>query len=366
MVSLLRTYQRICVVSAIIVLFMGTLFGLMQLRGINPTAPQPLTQTSIHSETVTVTNKGELEAWSNTAPSGCTDDFYVIPDTDIIGAYLYNFRTKQEGTSRYSFGVESGSFVVDISLNGVNISKDFTIVGKLKMSANNVSITSNFANGGLINNITLILTKFNASNINLVVQEGTFMWNNSKTTSLTLDGFSTALLAFDQITGDVTVKGDGIVTILNTTINGKLHESVKPTISCPTTYVVPYAFVFQPRATVDLKWNGSDNIRGPAYGLNYTLSVYKNGQFQENITGLTANTYPLSIDTAGSYTIILSCRDKQGNIATETITILAQADLLWFILMLIIIAAAVVGAIALFFWRKQRQWQKTALVEIPA
>jgi len=364
----MNKWQRKYIVSAFILLFVGPLVGLLQPIVTNPVVIAPVAQERIHSSW-NVNTKAALEALSNQFFS---ENIYINPSADITNATMSKFTLE---TTAYGFYVQKNSpYVVEFSIidSTLNTNADgLNLEGSPSIYGRNVSISgplmSNSYPTTTIDTPSLRFTNVNASQIQLKVAGGTFIWNHSKTSAVVLNGFTTALLDSDNITKGLWVEGSGIVTILNCIINGTIHETVDPILSGPTSYLVPFAFVFQPQIEVELNLGGSDNIRGPAYGLSYNLTIEKNGQPQPPINNILTNTYPLSIDTAATYTIHVICKDKQGNVSTETvITILPQATLLWFILMLVIIAAAVVGTIAIFMWRKQRQWQKTALVEIPA
>ncbi len=368
MVNLLKTNQKKLLVSALIVLFIGPLFGLL-LQVFTSASPiiQPLGQNSLQSSW-TIADKPSLEALSNTTSTGGMGDIAIAPTENITGATLRNFFE----IPGYNFLVQDSIYTIDFSMQNVTLSEMLDIDGSPKIQGNKVSIGGIFESNSYLSLNTigspiLILNNVNASLMRFRVSGGTFSWSNSNTTSLTLDGFTTALLTSDIITGNLTV-GTGIVTIINTQIEGNIFETVDPTV-IPTqnTFVAPYSFVFQPKIEVEISWTGSDNIQGPNYGLTYNLTLYRNGLFQETIPNILTSSYRVPIDTtAGYYEVRISCADKQGNVSTATISIVLQPDLLWFILMLVIIAGAAVGTMALLYWRKQRQWQKTALVEIPA
>ena len=368
MVYFMNKWQRKYTVIALILLFVGPLVGLVQPIFTNSPVTAPLAQERIHSSW-DVGTKSALEALSNQFFS---ENIFINPTANITGATMSKFTLQ---TNSYGFYVQKNlPYVVEFSIINSTLNTNaegFNLLGSPSIYGNNVSISgplmSNNYPTTTIDTPNLRLTNVNASQIQLKVTGGTFIWNHSTTSAVVLNGFTTALLDSDKITKGLWVEGSGIVTILNSVINGTIHETVKPTITCPTSYLVPFAFVFQPRIHVEINLGGVDNIRGPAYGLSYNLTIEKNGQLEQTLTNVLTNTYSLEIDTAATYELHLICKDKQGNVSTETIiTILPQATLLWFILMLVIIAAAVVGAIAIFLWRKQRQWQKTSLVEIPA
>ena len=369
MVSLMNKWQRKCVASTILLLFIGPLFGLLQPIFTNPGVTASLAQGTIHSTYVSIGTTSELNALSDTIVS---DDVILDPTANITGAILSNF-TLNGG---YGFNIQNTSnyaleFSVIDSIFNTDLNDGFNMRGSPTISGTNLYIAgplqSNSYPGAQIGTPLLTLNNVTASKIQFRVTGGTFIWNNSETTSLILNGFTNTILNSDNITTGLWIEGPNIVYIFNTQINGTIHESVKPTISCPTHYSVPYSYVFQSQIQLEVALGGSDNIRGPAYGLIYTLNIYKNGMFQETIPNVLTDSYTLTIDTAASYEIRLTCEDQQGNVSTETlISIIPQPDLLWFILMLVIIAGAAVGTIALLYMRKQRQWQKTALVEIPA
>ena len=361
--------HKIYVVSGLLLLFFGPLFGLY-LPLFSSAAPliQPLAQNTIQSRWE-ITDKAELEALSNTTSTGGMGDSSILPTENITDAVVMHFYE----IPGYKFFVNACSYTVDFAMQNVTLSEVLDLDGSPQIQGTKVSIGGNLESNSydilkVIGSPILDLNNVNASRIRLRVSGGTFSWSHSNTSSVTLDGFTTALLDSDTIEGDLTVEGTGIVTILNTQILGDVIEDVDPTITpAQATYVVPFSFVFQPSVVVAISWTGTDNIQGPAYALSYNLSIYKNGLFQETIVNHPTSSYQLSVDTAASYyEVHISCEDNQGNSATETISIFPQPDLLWFILTLVIIAGAAVGTIAFLYWRKQRQWQKTALVEIPA
>jgi hypothetical protein len=196
---------------------------------------------------------------------------------------------------------------------------------------------------------TLTLTSVTAPEIRLRTTAGTMSLTSCTITNLTVAG---GLI--------VTISADSTVT--------NVIESELPTVTATQTSIaVPYSFLFQPTADVTLSWTGSDNIQGPDYALNYTLVILKNGIYDRTVTNIATTSHALTIDTAAAaYTIQLTATDKQGNVSTVEVIVLApSADILWFVLMIVIIAGAAVGTVLLFYWRKQRQWQKTSLMEIP-
>jgi hypothetical protein len=373
MVNFMKKWQRIYLASTIVLLFVGPLFGLFtQLTFTNPTVITPLTQTGIHSSYNAFSNSS-LAALSNTIKS---ENIFIQPASGNIASVTVSNFTLEDSSTYGIYVQKNAPYLVEFTIidSELNTNADgFNLQGSPIITGTNVFVSgpllSNNYPTTTIDSPVLKLNNFNASLIQLKVTSGTFIWNHSKTSSVVLNGFTTAILDSDNITTGLTIEGSTIVTIFNSQINGTIHESVKPILSPPkSSYLVPFAFVFQPQAQVAIALGGSDNIRGPDYPLSYNLSIEKNGIPQPKITGVLTDTYVLTIDTASTYTIHVTCQDMQGNIATDTatITILPQADLLWFILMIVIIAAAVVGSIVILFMRKQRQWQKTALVEIPA
>jgi hypothetical protein len=369
MVSLMNTWQKKYVASAMLLLFLGPLFGLLQPLCTNSVMTTPLKPGSIYSTYVPIGTTSELNALSDTI---VTDSVFVDPTANIIGAILSNFTIN----GGYSFNVYNTtatytvSFSIVDSIFNTEVDDGFNMRGSPTISGTNVYISGPLQSNSYpaqIGSPTLSFDNVNASKIQFHVSGGNFIWNHSQTTSLVLNGFTTAILDSDNITTGLWVEGSGIVYIFNTQINGTIHESVKPIISGKTHYSVPYSFVFQPQVQVKIDLGGHDNIRGPAYDLSYTLNIYKNGIFQETISNFLEDSYSLTMDTTASYEIRVTCEDQQGNVSTEAIiSIIPQADLLWFILMIVFIAAGAVGAIAIFYLWKQRQWQKTSLVEIPA
>jgi len=369
MVILMNKWQRKCVASAILLLFFGPLFGLLQPISTNSAVTTPLAQGPIHSAYVSVGTTAALNALSNTILS---DNLIIDPTEIMTGGILSNFTItggngfNVQNTSNYAleFSIMDSILITDLA-GGFNMQGSPTITGTNLYIAG--PLQSNSYPEGQIGSPILTFNNVTASKMQFHVTSGTFTWNNSETTSLILNGFTTAILDSDNITKGLWVDGPEIVYIFNCDINGTIHESVKPTISCPTYISVPYSYVFQPSVQVSIDLGGSDNIRGPAYGLIYTLTVYKNGIFQETIPNVLTDTYILTIETAANYQIHFTCEDQQGNVSTETIIdIIPTAQLLWFILMIVFIAAGAVGAIVIFYLWKQRQWQKTSLVEIPA
>jgi len=409
----MNKWQRKCITSALILLFIGPLFGLLQPTLTNPPLTTTLPSGTIHS-TFTVYYTSDVNDLSNTTLS---DDLAIDPEYgNITGAIISNF-TLAGGYQCIIQNTSNNKVELSVinSIFNTNLDNGFNLKGSPSITGTNIFISGPLQSNSYpaqIGTPTLNLNNVNASKIQFHVSGGTFIWNHSQTTSLILNGFTTTILGSnkitgaltvissgtttiqhsqtasltlnsltgfsntlldsDTITGDLTVLGDGIVTILHTQINGIINETGKPTISCPTThYVVPYAYVFQPKVSVDLNWGASDNIRGDGFDLSYNLTIFKSGQLLPVVsippTAPGPITHTLSIDTAATYEIHLVCEDGQGNVSSETlITILPQPNLLWFILMIVIIVAATVGAIVIFFMWKQRQWQKTALVEIPA
>jgi len=364
----MKKWQRKCINSALILLFIAPLFGLFTTTLTSSLLSTPLASGRI-SAAYTVTTTSEINALSNT---DLLDGLIIDPSVDVTGAIISNFNL----TGGYQILVQNTTpnvqlqFSIINSILNTNMADGFSIKGSPSITATNLFIAGPLQSNSYpaqIGTVSLTLNNVTASKMRFHVSGGTFVCNNSKITSLVLKGFTTAVLGSANITTGLWVEGAGIVYIFNTPINGTIHESVIPTISCPIHYSVPYSFVFQPQVQVELALGGSDNIRGPAYGLSYSLDIYKNGVLQLSVPNHVGNSYPLTIDTAASYEVRFTCHDTQGNVSTETIiSIIPQADLLWFILMIVIIAGAAVGAILIFSMWKQRQWQKTALVEIPA
>ncbi|MHA1267692.1 MAG: hypothetical protein ACTSRS_20820 [Candidatus Helarchaeota archaeon] len=359
----MKKWQKLSIICA---LFITGLFGgILQLVSPTHQILQSIPNTPIQAS-YSVFTKSDLEALSNSTFSG--SDIVIDPTENITDALLENFIL----AAPYKFSVIASNYTIDFSMRNVTLHDVLDIAGSPIIRGENINISSFFESNQYtsektIGTPTLILKNANASLMRFRVSGGIFIWNNSRTSSLILRGFTSALLNSDNITGDLIVEGNGIVTIENTQIHGNLIETISPTvIPAQKVYVMPYAFFFQPQITLDLGWTATDNIRGSDYALQCNLTIYKNGQFQQLIEDIPTNSYQLAIDTAASsYIIYISCVDKQGNITVETISVVFQPDVTWFILMILIIVAAAFTSILLFYRWKQRQWQKTALVEIP-
>jgi len=308
----------------------------------------------------------DITSLSNTVRSG--DDVGFDPLENITGVTLENFSL----TNGHIFQVyQKVPYILSFTMNNVSLSGDLTINGSPTITANEVNVSNTFESlsyglGFTIGSPNLALNNVNATEIRFRMSGGTFSWNHSMTTALTLLGFHTAVIQSSVITGALTVGGTGNITILDCTY-GSIIETVKPTlVVASSTYNVPYNFVFQQSADVTIYWAAYDNVQGPTFTLQTNLTIYKNGQFVETISDVAGNSRQLKIDTAAAYyEIVISVKDLQGNISTETVTIVTSPSLLWFILMIVIIAGAAIGIVFLLYWRKQHQWQKTALVEIP-
>ena len=278
-----------------------------------------------------------------------SDNVYIDPG-EIISGTVYN---TTEIINCADFYVIDTDFAVTLTLKEVNITRDFVIAGSPTVTMVNVNVSRNMTSNG-----------FGATSIGSPVLDFT----DVITPLLRMDTTAgTMALASSTIT-DLYILGEIIVTISADSSVTNIHETVVPTVTATQINIpVPYTFLFQPTAQVTLSWTGDDNILGPNYGLNYTLKIYKSGIYDQTITNLATTTHVLTLDTAASsYTIQLTATDKQGNVSlVETIVIDPIADLLWFILMIVIIAGAAVGIVLLMYMRKQRQWQKTSLMEIP-
>lgn len=314
-----------------------------------------------------VTYADNLTSLSNTVWS--SNPVTIDQQADITGVTLENFELTN---SHNFFAFQSNPYILSFTMDNVILSGDLQINGSPTISADSVAITNNFDSyffdvGYRIASPILTLNNFNATLIRLRMNGGTFSWSNSKATTLTLDGFQSALVQSSDVTGAITIVGTNNITISGTTY-GSIVETVDPVLAVEqTSFSIPYNFVFQPSAKLTLRWAAYDNVQGPNFALQTNLTIYKNGQYQETISDVSANSQEVTIQTSAAlYEIYVSCKDKQGNMTTTKITIVTTPNLLWFILMIAIIAGAAVGTVLLFYWRKQHQWQKTSLVEIPA
>lgn len=166
--------------------------------------------------------------------------------------------------------------------------------------------------------------------------------------------------------GDLEVKSTSTTTIQNTNILGTLIDNIDPTLTPDSnSYSITYSFVFESNAQVNMQWTGSDNIVGAGYEVSYNITIYKDNVKIDSVVQ-TTTTYQLDIKTASSYRVEIVAIDfKLNTSTTAVITITPVPDVLLFVLMIIIIAGAAVGVFALLYLRKQRQWQKTSLMEIP-
>jgi hypothetical protein len=362
----MKKLQRIYVVSVMILVFIGPFFGFIQPIITKSPVITSLAQTGVHAR-YDATDNTSLAALSNTVQK---ENIFINPGSNIGSVTVSKLRLV--GYNSCVYVVKQLPYLVEFSIIDSILhtaTEGFNIQGSPTITGENVSISGPLMSNSYptpIDSPILKLNNVNASQIQLEVSGGTFSWNHSTTSAVYLNGFTTALLDSDNISKGLWVGDTGIVTIFNCVINAT-HETVAPTIPPLHSYTPAFAFVFQPHVQVNLIFGGLDNIRGPAYALNYTLIIYEGATYQRTITNIFTDTYLLTIDTAASYTIHVTCKDKQGNISNDAIiTILPQASLLWLILMIVIIVAAAVATIAIFFWRKQRQWQKTSLVEIPA
>ncbi|NVM55171.1 MAG: hypothetical protein HWN66_15805, partial [Candidatus Helarchaeota archaeon] len=114
-----------------------------------------------------------------------------------------------------------------------------------------------------------------------------------------------------------------------------------------------------------ITWTGYDNIQGTGYGASFNLTIYKDGD-PLPIISQTSTSYTLDMQTASSYIIRIIAEDTQGNVGSEeVITVTPVPKLLPFLMLIIGIAGGAIGAVLFLYWRKQRQWQKTTLMEIP-
>jgi hypothetical protein len=345
-------------------LFVGPLCGTLAMYLTSPTI-QSMDAGTIQSHYYVFYGEN-ITSLSNTIQT--TEDISFDPQADITGVTLQNFSL----ANGLRFQVEQKApYVLEFAMNAVNLSGPMDIKGSPTIAADTVNITKNFesnsyGSGETIGSPNLALNSVNASVMRFRVSGGTFSWNHSRTGALTLNGFTSAILQSSVITGALTVVGTGNVTLLDTTC-GSVIETVDPVIvPVQSTFSVPYSFVFQPTAKVTIRWSAYDNIQGPAFALQTNITIYKDGQYQETIPNVVTNSREITIQTAATfYEIEISCKDKQGNLATETITIVTAPSLLWFILMIGIIAGAAIGIVLVFYWRKQHQWQKTALLDIP-
>jgi hypothetical protein len=355
---------KIMLTCLLLALFVGPLCGTLAMS-LTPPIIQSIDAGVIQNR-YNVFYGDNITSLSNTVQT--TEDIIFNPQADITGVTLQNFSL----TGGNKFQVEQKvPYILEFAMNGVNLSGTMDLKGSPTIAADTVNITQTFESnsygvGTTIGSPALALNSVNATVMRFRVSGGTFSWNHSKTGALTLNGFTTAILKSSVITGALTVGGTGNVTLVDTTY-GSLIETVDPVIAvAQSTYSVPYSFVFQPTAKVTIHWSAYDNIQGPAFALQTNLTISKDGQYQETISDVITNSREITIQTAATfYEIAISCKDKQGNIATETITIVTTPSLLWFILMIGIIAGAAIGTVLVFYWRKQHQWQKTALLDIP-
>lgn len=297
------------------------------------------------------------------------DDIYFEPTANITGVTLENF-TLANGLR---FQVQQlDPYVLNFAMEDVNLTGNADIKGSPTISATHVNISQTFESynyGGdeTIGSPHLALVDVNASLMRFRVSGGTLNWESSKTNALTLIGFENAVLQSSIIVGALMVGGTGNVTLIDTTY-GSIVETVVPTIIPErTTYNLPYSFVFEPTLTLNVKWIAYDNIQGAGFDLQTNLTIYKNGMYERTIPNVLTTSQSVVLDTAAAYyEIRISCKDTQGNLATETITIVMSPNLLWFILMIVLIAGAAVGIVVLLYWRRAHQWQKTALLDIPS
>jgi hypothetical protein len=355
---------KIMLICLLMALFVGPLCGTLGMYLTTP-AIQSMDAGTIQSHYYVFYGEN-LTSLSNTIQT--TEDISFDPQADITGVTLQNFSL----TAGHIFQVEQKvPYVLEFAMNTVNLSGTLDIKGSPTIAADTVNITQTFESnsygiGTTIGSPALALNNVNASVMRFRVSGGTLSWNHSKTGALTLNGFTNAIIQSSVISGALTVGGTGNVTLLDTSY-GSLIETVDPVIMvAQSTFSVPYSFVFQSTAKVTIRWSAYDNIQGPAFTLQTNITISKDGQYQETIPNVVGTSLEIPIQTAAAYyELEISCKDKQGNLATETITIVTAPNLLWFILMIGIIAGTAVGVILVFYWRKQHQWQKTALLDIP-
>jgi hypothetical protein len=345
-------------------LFIGVLFGIFLI----PTSTLPQTQITepgSFQSSATINTAGDLAAYNNSVDD--INDIYIEP-TEAIAATLYNY---DHEAASHDFVIQHTDYPLNLEMKNINISRTFKVNGSPTVTANNVNVTHlleslAYGIGITIGSPTLVLTDVRASNMRFRVTSGALTMVDCYTNSLSMIDFTTGAINSTTITGTLYVEGNTIVYIYNSNI-GSLIETEDPVVTpAQSTYSFTYNFLFEPRRQVNVQWTALDNIRGPNYPLTYNISIYKNGVLIDELPPQTTPSHSLSVDTAAQfYEVRILCYDQQGNSVTETISIVPNPNLLFFIIMILGIAGGVVGVILIWYLRKQRQWQKTSLMEIP-
>jgi hypothetical protein len=363
---ILLSKRKTVLTSLLLIVLVGPLFATLPLS-LNPPQIQPLESTTLDSQYL-VLYGDNITSLSHTVMS--LEDVGFDPQEAITGVTLENFSL----TGGNSFQVyQNDPYALDFSMLDVNLSGIFTINGSPTIDADNVNVSLTLESLGFdiastIGSPDFTFNMVNATEIQFRVSGGTFSWTNSETNALTLIGFDSAVVQSSTVAGDLTVGGAGNVTISADSTYGNLIDNVDPVLALEqTTINVPYSFVFQSSKKVTINWAAYDNVQGPSFALQTNITINKNGQPGTPITSVVGNSYQVTVDTAAAYyEIDVSVKDSEGNITTETVTIVLNPNVLMFILMIIIIAGAAIGILLVLYWRKQHQWQKTSLVEIPA
>ena len=216
------------------------------------------------------------------------------------------------------------------------------------------------------NSVVLTNVKVNATAKCNLTQNGNVILNGLTAPGRTIIGVGTLQASIsNSVLNELYVYSTSNTTIQSTSVT-TLVELIKPILVVEqSTFTIPYAFPFESSKDVTIRWTGYDNIQGAGYGVTYNLTIIKDGVPVKTISQATT-TYILKMQTTSSYILQLICIDAQGNISTqELISIVANPNMLSFILMLVAITGAIIGTVLFLNWRKQRQWQKTSLMEIP-
>ena len=346
-------------------------------------------------------------------------DFLILPSVHSIDITLDQVNISRlvqiEGSATVKLTTcNLGGYVITsnsatVNMTNVQINESLLLSNNPTLTMMNVTIRGEKlgTSDPVIGSATLNINGLSTKMINLPASGGSFQLQNGNTTEgdLKLSGFNSVVLT--DVTVNVTAKCNltqngnvvlngltvpdrtiiGVGTLQasisnsvlnelyvystsNTTIQSStvptLVELIKPIVVVEqSSFNIPYTFLFESSKDVTIRWTGYDNIQGANYGVTYNLTIIKDGVPVETISQATT-TYILKMQTASSYTIQLICIDAQGNISTqELISIVANPSMLGFILMLVAITGGIIGTVLFLSWRKQRQWQKTSLLEIP-
>ena len=348
--------------------------------------------TTIHAATITIQTQLEFNNMATLLDGNMSVDEHILIDpTEAITGTLQNFAQDSGFNLEFSANCDA---TTNITLNSVTNNGLVRIYGSPKVYVNQCDIQNNFY---IYNSPTVNVANTNISNTALPVTinvdgAATILFSDCNITGKVdvtgVSGDPTVEVTFDncRIEGNTTLKGNELLTYLqdctltdwlivesestttiqNTGIIGGLDETISPTlIPDETSISMPYNFVFEPEKTVSLSWSGSDNIVGAAYTLTYRVVVYQDGQVVQNFTQ-SGTTAEISVKTASPNQVHVTSIDAQGNVSsTAIISIVQMPNVLWFIMMIVLIAGGAVAVLLIMYLRKQRQWQKTTLMEIP-